>query len=103
MNPNDTTNTSRRQFLKTAGGVAAVSALSGVAVPAVHAAGSEEIKVALVGCGGRGSGAAVQALSTKTGPIKMVAMADAFPDRLKSSYNNLQGEVAKKMDVPESS
>jgi predicted dehydrogenase len=103
MNPNDTTNPSRRQFLKTAGGVAAVSALSGVTVPAVHAAGSEEIKVALVGCGGRGSGAAVNALSTKTGPIKLVAMADAFPDRLKSSYTNLQGEVGKKMDVPESS
>ncbi len=91
---------SRRQFLKAAGGVAAASALTAANVSAVHAAGSDMIQVALVGCGGRGSGAALNALATKSGPIKLVAMADAFEDRLKSSYGNLSGEVGKQMDVP---
>src|SRR5215217_7737862 len=103
MNPDDRSLTSRRQFLKATGGLAAVSALTGAAVPAVHAAGSEQVQVALVGCGGRGSGAALNALSTKSGPIKLIAMADAFADRLKASYGNLQEAVPKNMDVPESS
>src|SRR5262249_33681511 len=56
----------------------------------------------LVGCGGRGSGAAVDAMSTsKQGPIKLVAMADAYEDRLNSSYNGLsKSEFAKQVDVP---
>ena len=102
MNSNEKPVTSRRQFLQATGGVAAASALSGISVPAVHAAGSDQVQVALVGCGGRGSGAAVNALSTTGGPIKMVAMADAFQDRLNSSYNNLsKSEIGKKMDVPQ--
>jgi predicted dehydrogenase len=101
MNPEESKLTSRRQFLKVAGGAAAVSALSGIGVPAVHAAGSDEIQVALIGCGGRGSGAAVNALSTKSGPIKLVAMADAYADRLNSSYNGLSRHVGSLVDVPE--
>ena len=58
---------SRRDFIHRSGRVAAVSALAGVALPPVHAAGSDLIRVALVGCGGRGTGAAGQALSTKIG------------------------------------
>lgn len=101
MNPNETSTTSRRQFLKNAGGVAAATSLSGLSIPAVHAAGSEQIGVALVGCGGRGSGAAIQAMATeKQGPIKMVAMADAFEDRLKSSYDGLHQQNPKQIDVP---
>ncbi len=99
MNANENNPTSRRQFLKTSGGVAAATALGGVAIPHVHAAGSEEVQVALVGCGGRGSGAAVNALSTKSGPIKLFAMADAFPDRLNASYDGLSKAHAKQVDV----
>ncbi|MBU6296031.1 MAG: gfo/Idh/MocA family oxidoreductase, partial [Planctomycetes bacterium] len=66
----------RRESLKTAGVVAAASAAAAVNAPLVHAAGSDEIKVALIGCGGRGTGAALNALETKSGPIKLVAMAD---------------------------
>lgn len=99
MNPDKNTLTSRRQLLKTAGGVAALSAIGGAAIPAVHAAGSDTVQVALVGCGGRGSGAAVQALSTK-GPVKLVAMADAFQDRLNSSYDNINKTVPGKVTVP---
>src|SRR5262249_38236160 len=91
----------RRQFIKASGGAAA-SALAGVNLPAANAQGSELIRVAFVGCGGRGSGAVRQALSTKTGPIKLVAMADAFEDRLNSSYEGLvkEGEFNKVTDVP---
>ncbi len=54
---------------------------------------SDVIKIAVVGCGGRGTGAAVQALSTKQN-VQLVAMADAFRDRLDSSYTNI-GEALK--------
>lgn len=92
---------SRREVLQATGGLAASTMLTGFRLPNVHPGGADLIQVALVGCGGRGSGAAANALSTKSGPIKLVAMADAFPDRLKSSYNNLKGSFEKMMDVPE--
>jgi len=93
---------SRRQFLKATGGLAAISALTGARVPAVQAASSEEIQVALIGCGGRGSGAAMNALATsKRGPIKLVAMADAYEDRLRSSHRGLSRAAGSRMDVPE--
>src|SRR5262249_3144983 len=66
----------RRDVLKAAGTVAAPSALAGVAIPAVHAAEDNTIRLALVGCGGRGTGAAFDALGAKGGPVKLVAMAD---------------------------
>lgn len=92
--------TSRRDFLITSGKVVAASALAGIALPHVHAAGSDLIQVALIGCGGRGTGAASQALSTKGGPIKLVAMADVFEDKLKSSYENLVKRHKDQVDVP---
>ena len=94
---------SRREMLETSGRLAAVAALAGVAVPAVHAAEDGAIRVALVGCGGRGGGAAVNALSTEAAPTKLVAMADVFDNRLKSAYENLvnQKRFEKQLDVPE--
>jgi predicted dehydrogenase len=92
---------SRRDLLKASGGAAMASALAGVAIPAVHAAESNTIQVALVGCGGRGTGAAGNALSATGGPIKLVAMADVFPERLAGSYKALQQPFAKQIDVPE--
>lgn len=101
MNPDENKSVSRRQFIRAASGAAA-SALTGLSVSPVHAAGSDLIQVAFVGCGGRGTGAAAQALSTKTGPIKLVAMADAFEDRLQSSYDGLSKDpdIGKLVDVP---
>src|SRR5438270_6476190 len=61
--------TSRREFLKNTGRFAAASALAGVAIPNVHAAGSDLVQVALIGCGGRGTGAADNALNVKRGPV----------------------------------
>jgi hypothetical protein len=74
--PENTNNgASRREFLSGATRVATVSALAGVALPHVHAAENNTLQVALVGCGGRGTGAAVNALSVTNGPMKLVAMA----------------------------
>jgi predicted dehydrogenase len=86
------TSPSRRTFLKSTGVAAAATAFSQVATPLVHAGESHTIQVALVGCGGRGTGAAANALSTKSGPIRLVAMADVFETKLKSSYHNLHEE-----------
>jgi len=92
---------SRREFLKQTGRVAAASALAGVVVPRVHAAEDNTLQVALIGCGGRGTGAAKNALSVQNGPIKLVAMADVFPERLANSYEALSRQnMADKVDVP---
>jgi predicted dehydrogenase len=92
--------TTRREFIKTTGRLAAASALAGVSLPAVHAADSSLIQVALVGCGGRGSGAAINALSTShQGPIKLVAMADVFDHRLSGSYKEITGKGGQNVDV----
>jgi predicted dehydrogenase len=93
--------TSRRTFLSGAGRVAGASALAGVALPPVHAAGSDTIQIALVGCGGRGTGAAEQALSVAGAPIKVVAMADVFPNKLNGSYDKLKTKFNERVDVPE--
>ena len=76
--------TSRRDFLKQSSGVLAGAALAGAIAVRAYAGENNTIKVALVGCGGRGTGAAANALSTK-GPTKLVAMADVFDDRLQAS------------------
>ena len=93
--------TSRREFLKHTGQMAAASALVTGVVPHIYAAENNTIKVALVGCGGRGGGAASNALSVQNGPIKLVAMADVFEGRLTGSYNALKDSHSKQMDVPE--
>ncbi|HEY3860566.1 MAG TPA: gfo/Idh/MocA family oxidoreductase [Verrucomicrobiae bacterium] len=99
---NESTNvSSRREFIKTTGRVAAVSALAGVAIPYVHAAGNETMQVALIGCGGRGTGAAANAMNVKSVPVKLVAMADVFPEKLDNSYQGLSGKYGAQVDVPQ--
>lgn len=93
--------TSRREFLKHTGRIAGASALAGVAIPHVHAGESHTLQVALIGCGGRGTGAASNALSVKNGPIKLVAMADVFERKLSGSYANLKRHRGEQVDVPE--
>ena len=101
MSLNSDRTLSRRDFGKQAAGIAAATAIAAMSVPHVYAAENNTIQVALVGCGGRGSGAAVDALNAKGGPAKLVAMADAFEDRLRGSYGHLRGALGNKMDVPE--
>ncbi len=91
----------RRDFLKTTGQVAAASALAGVAIPSVHAGEDNTIRIALIGCGGRGTGAAVDAMSAKGGPVKLVAMADVFKDRLNGSFDAIKNDHSDKVDVPD--
>jgi predicted dehydrogenase len=92
--------TSRREFLKTAAQAAsALSALAGVALPAVHAQGSDQIKIALIGCGGRGGGAAKNALSVQKGGAKLVAMADVFENKLNTAFASLKRDPEVGGDV----
>jgi hypothetical protein len=81
---------SRREFLKHTGRIAAASALASAVIPHVHAAGNDTLQVALIGCGGRGTGAAANALANQSGPIKLVAMADVFAERLSRSRSRIR-------------
>ncbi len=110
--------TSRREFIKQTSRIAAASALAGVALPHVHAAGSDTIQLALIGCGGRGTGAVANAMSAgglvlgdnggteraagsgAGGPIKLVAMADLRQEKIDSSYTALNEQLGQYMDVP---
>jgi myo-inositol 2-dehydrogenase/D-chiro-inositol 1-dehydrogenase len=91
----------RRSFLQTSSKIAAGGALLG-ALPverfALGASPGDTLRIALVGCGGRGSGAADQALD-RSGGVKLVAMADVFEDRLESSLKSLQGKHKEKIEV----
>lgn len=93
--------TSRRNFIKNSSllvvGGAVASQLS--VAQAAHAYGSDEIKIGLIGCGGRGTGAAGQAMNTE-GRTKLVAMADAFEDQLTASLRGLSSHYGDKVDVP---
>jgi predicted dehydrogenase len=93
--------TSRRTFLQNTGRAAAATALTSMVVPKVHAAEDHTIQIALVGCGGRGGGAADNALSIDRGPLKVVALADVFPNRLEGAYNALSRRHSDKVDVPD--
>jgi predicted dehydrogenase len=89
------TGKTRRDFLKVGGATLAVGALR---VPAVHAAGSDEIKIGLIGCGGRGTGAVSDALKGAPG-VRLVAMGDAFADRIEQTRKGL-AEFGDKVAVP---
>jgi len=101
MKDQSLTSPSRRDFVKAGGAIAAATALSGAVIPHVHAAEDNTLQVALIGCGGRGGGAAGDALSTKGGPIKLVAMADVFENRLKSTHTGLASKHSTQVDVPD--
>ena len=91
---------SRRDFLKQCGVLTAGTALAGVAIPHVHAAEDNTIRLALIGCGGRGSGAVVNAFESPNGPCKLVAMADIFANRLEGSHKVLSQQSPQQVDVP---
>jgi predicted dehydrogenase len=92
---------SRRRFLQDTSTMTAASTLVAASIPKVHAASSDEIQVAIVGCGGRGTGAVQNALTENNGPMKLVAMADVFENKLKSSHEKLKDSLGDKIDVPE--
>lgn len=89
----------RRDFLKASAMIAGGTMLSSIPLMG-HSSVNDTIKIALIGCGGRGTGAASQALSTKFN-IQLVAMADAFKDRLDESYKDLSEKFKDKVIIPE--
>ncbi len=91
---------SRRNFLKTAGGTAAAAALLASTPTGVYAGEDNTIRVALVGCGGRGGGAAANALSVQNGPIRLWAMADVSEHNLKRRHKDLGNAYKEKVEVP---
>ncbi|MEY4831713.1 MAG: Inositol 2-dehydrogenase [Planctomycetota bacterium] len=97
------THASRRSFLRTS----AIAGLgAGLSAPLsatgrVRNGRDDELRIGLIGCGGRGTGAAAQALSTN-GPVRLVAMADMFADSLDNALKSLMENetLAKRIDVP---
>ncbi|APZ94315.1 Gfo/Idh/MocA family protein [Fuerstiella marisgermanici] len=90
---------SRRQFLTTSSAAATALAVAPALSAGAYAGGSDLLKVGLVGCGGRGTGAASQALTADSG-VELVAMADAFEDRLMNSRKTLQRKFNKEGEAP---
>jgi len=91
---------SRRGFLKTTAVAIGAGAATHLSVArAAHAAEQNTLKIGLVGCGGRGTGAAAQAL-TADPSTKLIAVADAFRDRAENSLKAIRGQKAEQVDVP---
>src|SRR5690606_4230486 len=90
----------RRDFLKTSALLTGGALLSPFAMPGAYAAGSDVIKIAVIGCGGRGTGAVFQALATGHN-IKLVTVVDAFRDHLDASYNPIAQRQPEKVNVTE--
>jgi predicted dehydrogenase len=91
---------SRRDFLKTAAAAAIGTTLAGREIHGAFAQGSDAIRIGLIGCGGRGSGAVGDAIEGAPG-VTLVAMADAFPDRLNESRTRLRKSHGARIDVPD--
>ncbi len=99
---NDAPNPTRRRFLQQGGSLAAGAVMLGGMTPAVHAAEDNTIRLALIGCGGRGSGAVKDALSVPdSGPVKLYTMADLLESKISSRYNALKKQFGDKIDVSE--
>lgn len=100
--PAETLVTTRREFVRSSTLVASGALVGAVScLPAVHAAGDDTLRVGLIGCGGRGSGAASQALQADR-YVKLTAMGDVFEDRLQQSLRSLKSieGLDGKIDVP---
>jgi len=98
---------SRRDALKLGTAAAAGSVLTQLCVPTVHAAEDNTIQLALIGCGGRGSGAVGNAIAASQvqgagchGPVKLVAMGDLSQGRLDAAHKNLSKAFGDYIDVP---
>jgi predicted dehydrogenase len=98
--PNDAVMPTRRQFLGRGGALAAGAAVLSSSLPAVHAAEDNTIRLALIGCGGRGTGAVGNALKTRDqGPIKLYAMADLQESYMEARLKALMKQYEDQIDV----
>src|SRR5688572_18035468 len=100
--PNESQLASRRDFIKASSALMAGGAVAGSLNVArgAHAFGSDVIKVGLIGCGGRGSGAAGDAVRGGGGAVKVMAMADVFEDQIQKSLRGLKSQLNEAIDVP---
>lgn len=107
--PNTEDASTRRQFLGKSAGLAASTAAvvsmspgarAETAAPAVHPGEDNKIRLALIGCGGRGSGAVANAMNSAHGPVELFAMADIVPERLDRAHRALGDRYADRMNVP---
>jgi myo-inositol 2-dehydrogenase / D-chiro-inositol 1-dehydrogenase len=95
--------TSRRTFLRNSSLLVAGGAIAASQVQiarAAHAIGSDTVRIGMIGCGGRNTEAVQQAMRTTGGEVKLVAMADAFPDRLTASLRGISSQNPNKVEVP---
>ena len=89
---------SRRDFIKTSAVLGAMS--FGVSTNKIFAAGSDKVRVGLIGCGGRGTNDATKCLKSSQN-VELVAMGDTFSDRLESCRRNLKEKLGEKVKVPD--
>ncbi len=94
-----TRHSSRRQFLTATAGAVAATSLTAALSRGLYAAGSDTIRVALIGCGGRGTGAAGNCLNVKD-DVKLVCVADLFEDRVRRALKALKRRYKDRVDVP---
>jgi predicted dehydrogenase len=92
----NSSNVSRRDFIKTSLAASLAAAIPGNL--GLHAAGSDTIRVGVVGCGGRGTGAAIDCLNSSPG-VEIVALGDLVPDRVESCLKRLREKYADKVKV----
>jgi predicted dehydrogenase len=91
--------TTRREFLRTSAALAGTAALGQIALErSAHAAGSDVIKIGLIGCGGRGTGAAINAMNAGK-DVRLVALADIFEERLKNCREQLKGAKPEQVQL----
>ena len=92
----------RRRFVQQGVSLTAGAVVLGGSLPAVHAGEDNTIRLALIGCGGRGNGAVRDALGVPdSGPVKLYAMADLSDSRLTQAHNSLKQQLGDKIDVAE--
>src|SRR5512136_2047965 len=95
QNPRHPAASTRREFLRTSATAAAAATLGGLDLESsAHAAGSDVLRVGMIGCGGRNTGAGAQALRADRG-ARLVAMCDIFLDRVKNARESIRNELAK--------
>jgi myo-inositol 2-dehydrogenase / D-chiro-inositol 1-dehydrogenase len=93
----------RRTFLKGSSLLLAGGAVAGGLniARAAHSYGSDVIKIGLVGCGGRGTQAAIQAMNTRGGEVRIVALADVFENQVQTAFRGIKSQHPDKFDVTE--
>jgi len=96
----ESSGSTRREFFRSSGVIAASALPAARAIPAVHVGEDNTIRLALIGCGGRGTGAVANAMNTRDqGPIKLYVMADIHKEKIQRAYRSLKKRFGDAIDV----